>query len=299
MAAPKLESRASLAGDGAADMEAFQVELISPPRAGAQSHRRPWEATGERKKRAVSTAKPVPMRWPKDRSRYALADLWFFVAAQIAETKNHFRLLLALTKAIRRDSGTTTDGNETLARWAGNMDPTEASKAVSFLASQGLVIVEIGFAGDGNGKLRKSRTIRLAMPDPFPEGVSIDLPYAQPSGNQVVSRAQVDDEIQGRKTPDSSWARVPDAVPRAQISMKAAASAVIQSPPLAPSVEDVASNSYAAAKTGEAAPVGNVGSAAGEVAKQSFEHALGDGGPKRPPPVDSPSSSAATKPEWL
>jgi hypothetical protein len=140
-----------------------------------------------------------------------MVDLWAYVAAQIAKTKDHFRVLLAIDKSIRRDTGTTTDGNEVLSLWAGGMSTTNTSKAVSFFARAGLLIVEIGFSADENGKLRKSRTIRLAMPDPFPEGVSIDLPYKHLNQKQVGARSQVE-------SMKSSWPRVSAAGTRGQIS---------------------------------------------------------------------------------
>ncbi|TPJ28029.1 hypothetical protein [Mesorhizobium sp. B2-7-2] len=176
---------------------------VSPPRSA-------WQPSGRRRSEPTHAAKPTPILWPK-KGQHAMVDLWVFVAAQMAETKDHFRVLLAIDKAIRRDTGTTPDGNEVLARWAGGMSITNTSKAISFLAKAGLLVIEMGFAADRSGKLRKARTIRLAMPEPFPEWVSIELPYRQLNPNQLGARGQVE-------SVKTTWPRVSADGARGQIS---------------------------------------------------------------------------------
>ncbi|MFC3323319.1 hypothetical protein [Mesorhizobium cantuariense] len=174
-----------------------------------------WEPSGRSRHADLPSAKAVPMHWPTDwRGRHEAADTWGIVAAQIAQTKSHFRVLLALSKSIRRDTGTTADGNETLAAWTGGMDATDVSKAVSFFAKVGLLVVEIGFLPGPDGKVRKGRKVRLAMPDPFPAGVSIELPNQRSTSNQVGARPQ--DQFA-----ESSWVRVPADGTRTQISLSA------------------------------------------------------------------------------
>jgi hypothetical protein len=169
-----------------------------------------WKPTGRRRDFSAPTARALPFRWPST-GQHALTDLWCYVAAQVAENKDHFRALLALDKSIRRDTGTTPDGNEVLAALAGGMDVTNMSKAISFFARAGLLIVELGFANDGSGKRKKSRTIRLAAPYPFPDHVSIDLPYRRLNQNQLGAR----DQLESAK---STWSRVPDVGARDHVS---------------------------------------------------------------------------------
>lgn len=144
-----------------------------------------WLGKRKRKPGAMSyMAKPIG--WPIGKSeRRDYLGTWFFVAAQIAATKTDFAVLLSLRQWTDIRTGICTATNEQLAQWGGGLSPTHASRSISAFARAGIVTVETGCREDEDGRQRKTRTLRLSYPEPFPAGLTLI-----PDANHLATRAQ-------------------------------------------------------------------------------------------------------------
>lgn len=224
---------------------------------GVEPPKLEWTPNGKKKRAATQSTQPRPIRWPATReARRDMLDTWFLVAAQIAETKTDFAVLLALRKWIDIRDGTATATNEMLARWAGRPSPTHVSRSISWFSKAGLCTVEIAYrTADEAGKQRRTRTMRLAFPDEFPAGVTISQ-----EANHLADGVQATPPENSSKLPDSSCARVTQLAPRPQI-YEGHSSATSQ---------ERAANGYAQAKAIDADPGDVPGSAASEVADHTL-----------------------------
>lgn len=244
---------------------------IAPPKAE-------WLPNGKRRKVTAQAARPIPIRWPTTKvERRDVLNTWFLVAAQIAETRADFAVLLALRKWIDIRDGTTTATNEMLARWAGGLSPTHVSRSISMLGGAGLCTVEIGYRPDDDaGRTRRTRTMRLAFPSEFPLGVTIS---EEPK--HLAHGVQATRPMDTGKTAKVACARVAASAQRAQDYDRASSE----------TQQNVAPNGYARAKAIDAEPIADPGTAASDADHHSpdAEH---DGTARRPSGrafVESPS----------
>lgn len=143
-------------------------DIIAPDDILTEPSKPVWVPTGKRKQVPAIPVSTRRLDWPSSPTeRYELLDLWFYLAPQIA---GRLPTLLALRKWINRDNGTAWATDETLARWSGCISVSKAGKDISRLVSCGLFITKHSFEADRSGKLRKRRTLILALPNPLPTG---------------------------------------------------------------------------------------------------------------------------------
>ncbi|MER9091534.1 hypothetical protein NKI34_10450 [Mesorhizobium sp. M0700] len=151
----------------------LRESTVAPPPADilTEPSKPVWVPTGKRKQTPAVPFVAKRLEWPPaPAERYELLDLWFYLAPQIA---GRLPTLLGLRKWINRETGTAWATDETLARWSGHISLSKAGKDVSRLVLFGLFLTKHSFEADKAGKLRKRRTLILALPQPLPVGVNI------------------------------------------------------------------------------------------------------------------------------
>lgn len=237
-----------------------------------------WTPNGKKKRAATQSTQPRPIRWPATReARRDMLDTWFLVAAQIAETKTDFAVLLALRRWIDIRDGTATATNEMLARWAGHPSTTHVSRSISWFSKAGLCTVEIAYRTDDEaGKQRRTRTMRLAFPSEFPAGVTISQ-----EANHLADGVQATPPKNSPESPNLSCAR----------GAQLAHGVQDYEGPSPDRSQKKGTNGYARAKAIDAEPGDDLGPAASEVADHTL-NAEHDDTARRPSGrafVESPS----------
>lgn len=176
MMATKSEGRAARARADAPDIQRDDREdsaeapgkASSPPT--PEKEKKPWRPDGKHRE-LPKALKARMLQWPAAaQQRREVLDLWFYIAPQIAGPAVA-ATLLALRKVVMADSGSSWASNETIARWAGQLSLAKVKRDLALILNRGLAVSELGWREDANRKWRKTRTIFLAVPEPFPEGI--------------------------------------------------------------------------------------------------------------------------------
>ncbi|MEY9780342.1 hypothetical protein [Sinorhizobium fredii] len=131
------------------------------------------------KRREIGTASEViPLRWPTTREAQLKAfDAWHDIAMQIVDRAGcGFRMMAIYEKVIRWKEGCIWDSDEELASSAGKCSWKTISREIATHKKLGIILVEKGWRRV-RGKPIRTRTIKLAVPDPLPPEIDIrDLP---------------------------------------------------------------------------------------------------------------------------
>jgi hypothetical protein len=149
-------------------MRAVEKQTMADDRIAAP--RPQWKPSGKRRD-AEPSLRARKLEWPSaSKERRELLNLWFYYAPQIAGLKAA-PVLLAFRHLIVAKSGTTWASNETIAQWAGQVSLAHVKRLISLIIDRGLLVSELGWRQGEDGRWRKSRTLYLALPDPFPKEV--------------------------------------------------------------------------------------------------------------------------------
>jgi hypothetical protein len=107
------------------------------------------------------------LQWPAgDRERREAFEAWHYQAMHlINREKASFQLLAIVWRFIDWRTGTFWASNSVLAGHAGGCSEKTVTRNIEQLRRLGLVLVDLGFAKRKDGKLYRTRTVRLALPN--------------------------------------------------------------------------------------------------------------------------------------
>jgi len=247
--------------------------VVTPPEDILAEPSKPvWVPTGKRKQTPAAPFVPRRLEWPSaPAERYELLDLWFYLAPQIA---GRLPTLLGLRKWVNRETGTTWATDETLARWSGHISLSKAGKDVSCLVRCGLFVAKHSFEADKAGKLRKRRTLIVALPQPLPAGVKTPPNWdevAHEDEKHLVPRVRDENPARGRRKRQTYRTRDPKTCRTTCDDITG------RSPDITSSEKSAASedNLYRRAKAVDVEPEADGSNTCDEAARQSFDDARG------------------------
>lgn len=112
----------------------------------------------------------LPLIWPKEgKARKEAFEAWHAVAMQVCSQAGiSFRVMAIVDRFIHWNTGTFWATNETIAMRAGRCSERTIKRDMASLCALGLFIPERGWRRSRNGKLVRSRLIRLAVPKDLP-----------------------------------------------------------------------------------------------------------------------------------
>jgi hypothetical protein len=112
----------------------------------------------------------LPLNWPKEsKARKEAFEAWHAVAMQVCNQAGvSFRVMAIVERFVHWNTGTFWATNETIAMRAGRCSERTIKRDMASICGLGLFIVERGWRRSRNGKLVRSRLIRLAIPKDLP-----------------------------------------------------------------------------------------------------------------------------------
>ncbi|MEI4480958.1 MULTISPECIES: hypothetical protein [unclassified Phyllobacterium] len=126
-------------------------------------------------RKRLAPCRSFPLQWPtENKARYDLFDGWHDVAMQIADRHAvSFRFLAVTKKVVNWQTGTIKESNHYLAQRSGFCSQKTISRDVATAEALGIITLEFGWRKNANGKLVRSRVMKLALPQPLPSQIHL------------------------------------------------------------------------------------------------------------------------------
>jgi len=130
-------------------------------------------APGQR--RDVPKLQPIPLKWPTEsKEQFRVFDAWHEIAMQIVDQAGKpFRLMAVYRRCLFWREGVVVASNHELSQLAGRCSEKTISREVQLHERLGIISVKQGWR-IVKGKRLRTRSISLAVPDPFPAEISIN-----------------------------------------------------------------------------------------------------------------------------
>ncbi len=130
-------------------------------------------APGQR--RDMDGVQAVPLIWPSgQREQFRVFDAWHEIAMQLVDRAGRpFRLMAVYRRVMFWKTGVIFASDCDLSRLAGRCSAKTMSREIQVHRRLGIIAVEHGWREVG-GRSVRTRLVKLAVPDPFPAGISLD-----------------------------------------------------------------------------------------------------------------------------
>jgi hypothetical protein len=151
-----------------------------------------WQSGASRK---VTPKRALPWRWPKTMPERRIAfAAWHKIAMKMVnDAKVSFRVMALVERFINWKTGTFWATNETLAGAGGGCTERTMKRDIATYRDLGILIVEHGWRKAKNGKFKKTRLVRLAVPEEIAPDIS--LPDGPEHGDSSCPYDCPDDEF--------------------------------------------------------------------------------------------------------